>query len=89
MTELEFLERQETLATRRLQRALLGGDGMDAPLDVIERATIRRPLLAVGAATALGSVLGVLIGRTSGRTLITLMRVAGKPLKTILRAVAH
>lgn len=85
MTELEFLDRQQTLAASRVQRALLGGDGDEAPVAAIERATARRPWLAVGTAVALGGLVGTVLGRCSGRTLIGLSRLAGRPVWHALR----
>ena len=52
MTELEFLDHQQERAVDRVQRALLGGDGTEAPMEALEQATIRHPLLAVGVAAA-------------------------------------
>jgi hypothetical protein len=85
MTELEFLDRQQTLAAGRLQRALLGGDGAEAPVVALERATIRRPWFAVGTAVALGGLAGTLLGRISVRSLIGLTRLAGRPVWRALR----
>jgi hypothetical protein len=85
MTELEFLDRQQALAAGRLQRALLGGDGVEAPVAALERATIRRPWLAVGTAAVLGGLVGTVLGRSSGRTLIELTRLAGRPVWHALR----
>jgi hypothetical protein len=85
MTELEFLDRQQTLAASRIQRALLGGDGVEAPVAALERATIRRPWLAVGTAVAVGGLVGTLLGRSSGRVLIGLTRLAGRPVWHALR----
>lgn len=85
MTELEFLDRQQTLAARRVQRAVLGGNGVEAPVAALERATIRRPWLAVGTAVAVGGLVGTVLGRTSGRALIGLTRLAGRPVWHALR----
>lgn len=88
MTELEFLDGQQDLAIGRVQRALLGGDGTEAPIEALEQATIRRPLLAVGVAAAVGGLVGAVLGRTSGRTLIRLTRLARRQLRHSRRGLA-
>ena len=75
MTELEFLDRQQEIAVGRVQIALLGTEGVDGTVAAIERATTRRPWLAVGAAAALGGLVGAVLGRSSGRALIGLTRL--------------
>jgi hypothetical protein len=85
MTELEFLDRQQELAAGRLQRALLGDGGVEGVVATVERETIRRPWLAIGAAVAVGSLVGAVLRRSSGRTLVALARLAGRPVWRALR----
>jgi hypothetical protein len=85
MTELEFLDRQQELAADRIERALLGEGGVEGAVAAVEQETIRRPWLAIGAAAAAGSLVGALLGKSSGRTLIGLTRLAGRPVWRALR----
>jgi len=85
MTELEFLDRQEAAATRRLQGALLGGEDVEGAVEIVERVTVDHPLLAVGGAAVAGGLLGAVLGRTSGKTLVGLVRLARKPIWKALR----
>ena len=85
MTELEYLDRQQELATHRVERALLG-DGLEARIESLERAAVRQPWLAVGTAVALGGLVGVLLGRSSSRKMIgRVSRFAGRPLWEVVR----
>ena len=70
MSDLDYLERQETLVAMRLQRALLGGDGSEDPLAAIEQAATRNPWLSVGTAVALGGVLGATLASPTCRRLL-------------------
>ena len=85
MTELEFLDRQHELAAGRIERALLGDGGVEGAVATVERETIRRPWLAIGAAVAVGGLVGAVLGRSSGRTLVGLTRLAGRPVWRALR----
>lgn len=84
MTDLQFLERQETLATERVERALLGKEGLEGAVAVVERTAIERPLLSVGISAALGGLLGAAVGRIPGGTLLGAARVARGPLARFL-----
>jgi hypothetical protein len=86
MTDLQFLKRQEALAAARVERALLGKEGLEGAVAAIERTAMERPLVSVGASAALGGLLGVALGRTSGRTLLGAARLARGPLARFMRA---
>lgn len=86
MTDLQFLERQEALATARLERALLGKEGLEGVEAAIERHAIERPLVSVGVSAALGGLVGAAIGRTSGQSLIGAVRLARGPVARLMRS---
>lgn len=85
MTDLQFLERQEALATARVERALLGKEGLEGAVAAVERLTVRRPLISVGLSVALGGLLGVVLGRTPGRRLLRATRRVRGPLARFIR----
>lgn len=85
MTELEFLERQQALAADRVERALLG-DGLESRVAALENAAVHHPWLTVGAAAVVGSLVGAVLGRSSGRKLLArLSRLAGRPVWRAVR----
>jgi hypothetical protein len=86
MNELEFLDRQESTATNRVRRALLGDDGVEPPVELLERFAKEHPLAAVGGAAALGGVIGALLGRAPARVLFGL---AGVSTKTAWRSLSR
>ena len=79
MNELTYLERQEAAANERIRRAVGGDDDHEPPIEILERVTREHPFLAVGGDTTVGGVIGALLGRAPGGTILGLAKFASKP----------
>lgn len=85
MTERQYLDRQEAIATRRVERALLGGEGLEGAVAAIERNAMERPWVSVGISAAVGGLLGAVLGRAPGRSLLRAARLVRGPLSRLLK----
>ena len=79
MTELEFLDRQEDLVTKKIKRAALGSDGEESPVELLERGVDEHPFLAVGGATLAVGLLGFVMANAPAKVFVNVARVVAKP----------